>query len=68
MNKTLNQRIYETPADIKKAIYDSGYEAGFKNAVEQIFTDLFGKVGFDGHNVSIFKNELIEVAKKYGVD
>ncbi len=30
MNKTLNQRIYETPADVKKAIYDSGYEAGIK--------------------------------------
>lgn len=28
MAKTLNQRIYETPADVKKAIYDSGYEAG----------------------------------------
>ena len=34
MNKTLNQRIYETPGDIKKAIYDSGYEAGKKAAVE----------------------------------
>lgn len=28
MSKSLNQRIYETPADVKKAIYDSGYEAG----------------------------------------
>ena len=35
--------------------------------VEQIFADLFDKVGFDGHNISIFKNELIEVARKYGV-
>ena len=36
MNKTLNQRIYETPADVKKAIYDSGYEAGKQAAVDQI--------------------------------
>lgn len=28
MNKTLNQRIYETPADVKKAIHDFGYEEG----------------------------------------
>ena len=36
--------------------------------VEQIFADLFSKVSFDGHNVSVWKNDLIEVAKKYGVD
>ena len=28
MNKTLNQRIYETPSDIKKAIYDAGKQEG----------------------------------------
>lgn len=35
---------------------------------KKIFADLFGKVGFDGHNVAISKNELVEVAKKYGVE
>jgi hypothetical protein len=40
MNKTLNQRIYETPADIKKAIYDSGYEAGKKYATALIFAEI----------------------------
>lgn len=44
MDKTLNQRIYETPADVKKAIYDSGYEAGIKCgklcASQQILNEL----------------------------
>lgn len=61
MNNWLQEAI------AREAKYDEGYEAGKQAAVEQIFEDLFNKVGFDGHNVSIFKNELIEVAKKYGV-
>lgn len=44
MDKTLNQRIYETPADVKKAIYNSGYEDGIKCgklcASQQILDDL----------------------------
>lgn len=44
MDKTLNQRIYETPADVKKAIYDSGYEAGITCgklcAAQQILDEL----------------------------
>lgn len=35
---------------------------------EKIFSDIFAKVGFDGHNVSIYKNELIEIAKNYGIE
>ena len=47
--------------------YNSGFGSGYAEARDRIFKDLFSKVGFDGHNVSIFKNELIEIAKKYGV-
>ena len=47
--------------------YNSGFGSGYAEARDHIFKDLFSKVGFDGHNVSIFKNELIEIAKKYGV-
>lgn len=39
-----------------------------KETAEKIFTDLFAEVGFDGHNVVIYKNDLIEIAKKYGVE
>ena len=42
MNKTLNQRIYETPGDIKKAIYDSGKQAilkQLKTGIETFLTD-----------------------------
>ena len=47
--------------------FNSGFGSGYAEARDRIFKDLFSKVGFDGHNVSIFKNELIEIAKKYGV-
>lgn len=47
--------------------YNSGFGSGYAEARDRIFKDLFSKVGFDGHNVSIFKNDLIEIAKKYGV-
>ena len=40
MDKTLNQRIYETPGDVKKAIHDFGYEEGKQAATEQIFADI----------------------------
>lgn len=39
-----------------------------KKTAEKIFADIFAKVGFDGHNVSIYKNELIEIAKNYGIE
>ena len=39
-----------------------------KETAEKIFADLFAEVGFDGHNVVIYKNDLIEIAKKYGVE
>ena len=42
MSKTLNQRIYETPGDIKKAIYDSGKQEilkQLKTGIETFLTD-----------------------------
>ena len=51
MEKTLNQRLYETPADIKNAIYDRGYETGSRDTIEKVFTklseDLRGIVGLN---------------------
>lgn len=55
-------------AVLREAAYEEGYKAGKQAAAEQIFEELFSKVGFDGHNISIFQCELIEVAKKYGVE
>lgn len=44
MNKTLNQRVYKVPPDVKKAIYDSGYEDGISSgklcATQQILDEL----------------------------
>lgn len=65
MDKTLNQRIYETPADVKKAIYDSGYEAGIKYAAEQIFADI-DKLHLHVSN-EYEARAYEELKKKYGV-
>ena len=35
MEKTINQRIYEIPLNIKQAIYDRGYDAGRQSILEQ---------------------------------
>lgn len=43
MTKTLNQRIYETPADVKKAGHDSGYEEG--RCAVQITEELKNELG-----------------------
>lgn len=64
MNKTLNQRIYETPADIKKAIYDSGYEAG-KNRILDEIDDILDRCAHD--NGAMIVGALKELEMKYGV-
>ena len=35
---------------------------------EKIFADIFAKAAFDGHGVNITKNNLIEIAKNYGIE
>ena len=70
MNKTLNQRIYEVPGDIKKAIYDSGKLA----ATEQIFADIESalRLSKTTHVGQQFYGLVLEtcinnIKKKYGV-
>ena len=72
MDKTLNQRIYETPADVKKAIYDSGYEAGKTSVAEQIIINIETQLNeFNGSWADTVRNieyTLVELKKKYGVN
>ena len=35
---------------------------------KKIFADIFAKAGYDGHSVNITKNNLLEVAKNYGIE
>ena len=66
MNKTLNQRIYETPGDIKKAIYESGYEAGKKAAVEEFIDRLKAEnaINIAGYLNYVIAEHQFEVIKK----
>lgn len=64
MNKTLNQRIYEVPGDVKHAIYNSGYEAG-KNMILDKIDDLLDRCAND--NGTMIVMALKELKKTYGV-
>ena len=39
-----------------------------RNLAEEIFKRLFDMCHFDGHTVGVYKNEIIELAKEYGID
>jgi hypothetical protein len=51
--------IRETPLE---QVYPRGEVA------EEIFKKLKSRVGFDGHNISVWKCDLVEIAKEYGVN
>ena len=43
---------------------------GYRKATDvakEIFEKLYANIKFDGHTVSVWKNDLIEVAKEYGI-
>ena len=66
MDKTLNQRIYETPGDVKKVIHDFGYEEGKKAAAEEIYNELLDygyPSAFGGWAVSM--DSVRRVLRKY---
>lgn len=39
-----------------------------ENFAKEIFTKLYAHIKYDGHTVSVWKNDLISIAKQYGVD
>lgn len=38
------------------------------NAQQKLFDTIMSRVGFDGHSVSVYKNELLEIAKDFGLE
>ncbi|MBO5425354.1 MAG: hypothetical protein J6A25_07560 [Lachnospiraceae bacterium] len=62
MDKTLNQRIYETPSDIKKALYDAGKQEG----VEEFYRNLF-RLGACSRGVILEPADLAELKEKYNI-
>ena len=66
MNKSLNQRIYETPADIKKAIHDFGYTEGARAAAEEIFADIC-RLGGCSQGIVLNTWDIQELKEKWGI-
>lgn len=45
-------------------------EQGYRkedDVAKEIFEKLYENIKFDGHTVSVWKNDLIEAAKEYGI-
>ena len=63
MEKTLTQRIYETPLDIKEAIYNNGYKAGKSAMISEIKGILEDCSQTNGMMITRALQDLIE---KYG--
>ena len=45
-------------------------EQGYRkedDVAKEIFEKLYANIKFDGHTVSVWKNDLIEAAKEYGI-
>ena len=47
-------------------IEEQGYSKE-DDIAKEIFEKLYANIKFDGHTVSVWKNDLIEAAKEYGV-
>lgn len=63
MIKTLTQRIYETPLDIKEAIYNNGYNAGKSAMISEIKGILENCSCTNG---MMFVRALQDLIEKYG--
>lgn len=47
-------------------IEEQGYRKD-DDIAKEIFEKLYANIKFDGHTVSVWKNDLIEAAKEYGI-
>lgn len=51
---------------VAEKMYDIGYRKA-TDVAKEIFEKLYANIKFDGHTVSVWKNDLIEAAKEYGI-
>lgn len=63
MEKTLMQRVHETPPDVKKAIYSFGYKAGKSTMISEI-KDILEECSYT--NGMMFVRALQDLIEKYG--
>lgn len=64
LNKEMVEKLFKEDIPSYELIKSKVEDRLNKNLVNSIFDDLFAKVGFDGHVVGIYKNDLILIAKK----
>ena len=59
---------YDSDArDCADILYDyMGYHKA-SDVAKEIFEKLYANIKFDGHTVGVWKNDLIEAAKEYGI-
>lgn len=58
---------HQTATKVAKVLYEQGYRKD-SDIAKEIFERLHQHIKFDGHTVSIWKNDLLCIAKEYGVN
>lgn len=63
-----NCRLFFSEAEkiARFVIEEQGYRKE-DDVAKEIFENLYANIKFDGHTVSVWKNDLIEAAKEYGI-
>lgn len=61
IDKVLRREEY-----IAEYIANNGYRRE-SDVAKEIFDKIRPKIGFDGHNISVWKCELVDIAKDYGI-
>lgn len=58
---------HQTATEVAKVLYEQGYRKD-SDIAKEIFERLHQHIKFDGHTVSVWKNDLLCIAKEYGVN
>ncbi len=58
---------HETATQVAEVFYEQGY-CEVSEVAKDIFNRLYQHIKFDGHTVGVWKNDLLCIAKEYGVD
>ena len=57
---------HQTATEVAKVLYEQGYRK-VSDTAKEIFERLYHHIKFDGHTVAVWKNDLLCIAKEYGV-
>lgn len=75
MCKNIDNAIDNNPVDriiardewVAEKLIEKGYRKE-QDVATEIFNKIKSKIGFDGHSISVWKCDLVEIAKDYNIE